>query len=171
MTMRKFFLGLVLGIVMPPAILAVLALAGRLSINAKDEPPHWEKQFMQAVVARSVARQAPVLKNPYAATDDNLLAGMKVFHDDCDRCHGTGEKRSSWGINDFYPRVPQFGFDPPRLADWQIYWVVKNGIRYSGMGGNDPGISEEHAWKVALFLSRLDSLPPAVTAEWHKKQQ
>src|SRR2546430_9016290 len=56
---------------------------------------------------------------------------------------GTGEKKSTWGTSDFYPRVPQFGFDPPRLPDWQIYWVLKNGIRYSGMGGNDPR-SEEH---------------------------
>lgn len=166
--MRKFFLGLFLGFVLPPAIFAVLALTGRLPVSAKAEPSSWERRLMQTIVARSVARQAPMAKNPYAATDENLLAGMKVFHDDCDGCHGTGEKRSSWGINDFYPRVPQFGFDPPRLPDSQIYWVVKNGIRYSGMGGNDPGISEEHAWKVALFLSRLDSLPPAVAAEWHR---
>ena len=169
--MRNFLLGLLLGILLPPVILTSLALMGRLPINAKDEPPNWEKKLMQAAVARSVARQAPVLKNPYAASDENLLAGMKIFHDDCDGCHGTGEKKSIWGTSDFYPRVPQFGFDPPHLQDWQIYWVLKNGIRYSGMGGNDPGISEEHAWQLAMFLSRLDSLPPAVEAEWRKRKK
>ena len=124
---------------------------------------------MQAAVVRSIARQAPVLKNPYPGTDENLLAGLTEFHDDCDGCQGTGAKKSIWGTSDFYPRVPQFGFDPPRIPDYQIYWVVKNGIRYSGMGGNDPLISEEHAWKLALFLSRLDSLPPAVEAKWCKR--
>lgn len=167
--MRKFFLGLLLGIILPPAIIASLALLGRFSVNAREEPPSWEKRFLQAAVARSIAHQAPVLKNPYAATDENLLAGLKEFHDDCDGCHGTGAKKSVWGTSDFYPRVPQFGFDPPRLKDYQIYWVLKNGIRYSGMGGNDPGISEEHAWQLAMFLSRLDSLPPAVEAEWRKR--
>lgn len=166
--MRKFLLGLLVGVVLPPAIFGLLALMGRLPVNAKDEPPHWEKRFLQAAVARSIARQAPVLKNPYPVTDANLLAGLKEFHDDCDGCHGTGVKKSIWGTSDFYPRVPQFGFDPPRLRDWQIHWVLKNGIRYSGMGGNDPGISEEHAWQLAMFLSRLDSLPPAVEAEWRK---
>ena len=167
--MRNFLLGLLLGIIFPPAILASLSLMGRLPINAREEPANWEKKLLQAAVARSVAHQAPVLKNPYPVTDGNLLAGLKEFHDDCDGCHGTGEKKSTWGTSDFYPRVPQFGFDPPRLPDWQIYWVLKNGIRYSGMGGNDPGISEEHAWKLAMFLSRLDSLPPAVEAEWRKR--
>lgn len=40
-----------------------------------------------------------------------------------------------------------------------------------GMGGNDPLISEEHAWKLDLFLSRLDSLPPPVETEWRKQPQ
>jgi mono/diheme cytochrome c family protein len=169
--MRKFFLGLFLGILVPPVTLISLALTGRLPVSAKAEPSSWERRLMQTIVARSVARQAPMAKNPYAATDENLLAGIKVFHDACDGCHGIADKRSIWGTSDYYPRVPQFGFEPPRLPDWQIYWVVKNGIRYSGMGGNDPGMSEENAWKVALFLSRLESLPPAVAAEWHKKPQ
>lgn len=167
--MGKFLLGLFLGIILPPAIFAALAFMGRLPVNAKEEPPNWEKKFLRAAVARSIARQAPVLKNPYPPTDGNLLAGLKEFHDSCDGCHGTGEKKSIWGTSDFYPRVPQFGFEPPRMPDWQIYWVLKNGIRYTGMGGNDPGISEEHAWQLALFLSRLDSLPPAVEAEWRKR--
>lgn len=169
--MRKFLLGLLVGIVLPPAILALLALMGRLPVNAKEEPPNWEKRFLQWAVARSIARQAPMTKNPYPATDENMLAGLKEFHDDCDGCHGTGAKKSIWGTSDFYPRVPQFGFDPPRLMDYQIYWVLRNGIRYSGMGGNDPGISEEHAWQLAMFLSRLDSLPPAVQAEWRKPRK
>ncbi len=28
---------------------------------------------------------------------------------------------------------------------------------------------DDEAWRLALFLSRLDSLPPAVAAEWYKK--
>jgi len=167
--MKKFFVGLVLGILLPPAVFLGLACTGRLPIAAEfPPPPAWEKKLAQYIVEESVARQAPVRKNPLQATDENLLAGLKFFHNSCDGCHGTGAKRSVWGTTDFYPRVPQFGFEPPRIPDWQIYWVVKNGIRYSGMGGNDPDITEDQAWKVALFLSRLDSLPPAVAAEWRK---
>jgi hypothetical protein len=35
---------------------------------------------------------------------------------------------------------------------------------------NDTAKSDDQMWKVVTFLSRLDSLPPAVNAEWHKKQ-
>jgi hypothetical protein len=48
--------------------------------------------------------------------------------------------------------------------------VIKNGIRYSGMGGNG-GYSDEQMWKLATFLGHLKSLPPRVAEEWHKKTQ
>src|SRR2546422_6103653 len=32
-----------------------------------------------------------------------------------------------------YPRVPQFACTPPRKADWQLYWILTHGVRYSGL--------------------------------------
>jgi len=47
-----------------------------------------------------------------------------------------------------------------------MFLVVRNGIRYSGMGAWKDLISEEDTWKVGLFLSNLKSLLPAVRSEW-----
>jgi hypothetical protein len=86
------------------------------------------------------------------------------------RC-GAPVQRAIAGSEEFYPRVPQFGFEPPEIPEAQIFWVAKNGIRYSGMGGNpvEGGYSDEQMWKLATFLSHLKSLPPRVAAEWQKK--
>jgi mono/diheme cytochrome c family protein len=75
----------------------------------------------------------------------------------------------------FYHRVPQFATNAPQMPDWQLFWIIKNGIRYSGMSAwdgqrhHDKVISDDRIWKVATFLSQLNSLPPAVDAEWRKK--
>src|SRR5438132_12638242 len=71
---------------------------------------------------------------------------------------------SNWGSAHFYPRVPQFAAEPPRKPDWQIFWIVEHGVKYSGMGGWSELMPQAEAWKVASFLSHLDSLP-AVAAE------
>ena len=47
-----------------------------------------------------------------------------------------------------------------------MFLVVRDGIRYSGMGAWKDLISEEDTWKVALFLSSMKSLPPMVRSEW-----
>jgi mono/diheme cytochrome c family protein len=167
--MGKFILGLLPGIILLPGVLLLICATGNFPVAATAHPSHWETKLAQFVLARAMARQAPVLKNPLEARKENLLAGMKIFHDVCDGCHGTANQRSTWGTTGFYPRVPQFGFEPPTLPDWQIFWIAKNGIRYTGMAGYYPDMSDDNAWKVALFLSRLNSLPPDIAVKWHQK--
>ena len=53
-------------------------------------------------------------------TNDRLLAGMKLYRNNCLGCHGGGVRKSVWGTTSFYPRVPQFGFDPLKRTDSQI---------------------------------------------------
>jgi hypothetical protein len=59
-----------------------------------------------------------------------------------------------------------FGDAPPEMPDWQMFWIVKHGIRYSGMGAWEGEASEEKMWQMVTFLSQLRQLPPEVQAEW-----
>jgi hypothetical protein len=49
-----------------------------------------------------------------------------------------------------------------------MFFVVKNGIRYSGMGAWDGMISDTEIWQVVTFLSNIKSLPEPVAAAWTK---
>jgi hypothetical protein len=49
-----------------------------------------------------------------------------------------------------------------------MFLVVRNGIRYSGMGAWKDLMSEEDTWNVVLFLSNMKSLPPTVRSEWEE---
>jgi len=64
--------------------------------------------------------------------------------------------------------VPQFDLENPQKPDWQMFWIVKHGVRYSGMGAWGGEVSEDKIWKVVTFLSNLKSLPPDVQMEWRK---
>ena len=173
--MRRLLAGWVLGILTLPVIALAMAWCGLLPTYASAPPPAWEKAFSQMALNNYVARHAPHVSNPLPMTDETLLAGMKIFKDACAGCHGDPNEASDYGAS-FYPNVPQFAKNPPRLPDWQLFWIVRNGVRYSGMSAwdrqwhNDQAVSDDHIWKVATFLSRLESLPPAVDAEWRKTQ-
>jgi mono/diheme cytochrome c family protein len=177
--MRKFLLGFVVGIVTLPAGAFAAAWLGWLPTNANATPTALEQAFAHLALDRAAARRAPHLANPIAPTEENLMAGVKLFKGDCAGCHGdpnNGEKRES--ENFLYPSPTVFALHPPRKPDYQLFWIIKNGVRYSGMfkwdgefgkdaSGKD--ISDEKIWTAVTFLTHLDSLPPAVAAEWHKK--
>lgn len=177
--MRKFLLGLVVGILALPTCAFAVAWLGWLPTSAHAKPSALERAFAHLALDSAAARQAPHLANPIAPTEENLMAGMKLFKGDCAGCHGqpsNSASREAEGI--LYPSPPVFALHPPRKPDYQLFWIIKNGVRYSGMfwwdgsfgkdaSGKD--ISDEKIWTAVTFLTHLDSLPPAVAAEWNKK--
>jgi mono/diheme cytochrome c family protein len=62
--------------------------------------------------------------------------------------------------------VPQFDATYPRKPEWQLFWIVKHGVRYTGMGAWEGLTSDEKIWAVVGFLSHLNNLPSEVDADW-----
>jgi mono/diheme cytochrome c family protein len=178
--MRKFLLGFLLGILTLPALAFTAAWLGLLPTNANTAPSALERGFAHMALDSAAARHAPHLVNPVAPTEENLMAGMKLFKDDCAGCHGDPNRPNSEAETGLYPNAPAFAFHPPRKPDYQLFWIISNGVRYSamfswaGQFGKDASgkdISDEKMWTAVTFLTHMDSLPPAVNAEWRKKAQ
>jgi thiosulfate dehydrogenase len=74
-----------------------------------DLPPSWlESYLMTKSVHASVKRRAPELPNPVAPTEENLMAGGKIYLDGCAGCHGIpGQPASEDAADSLYPPVPQ----------------------------------------------------------------
>jgi mono/diheme cytochrome c family protein len=167
--MRKFIWGLMIGSAAIPLVAALVFLLGWSPVDATSNPPLWENVLARRSLAASVARQAPRLSNPVAATSDNFRAGMKIYRDACAGCHGDSGKPSHWGTTGFYPRVPQFDSEPPQRPDWELFWIVKHGVRYSGMAAWEGELPEHDMWMVVTFLSHLRTLPADVQAQWRQQ--
>ena len=166
--MRRFLAGFVLGLaLLPVAFIASIAL-GWSRMDASVDPPVWEAKLARWALDSWLARRARRLPNPVPATSPELLAGMRFYRNGCAGCHGGANAKSDWGSSGFYPRVPQFGFEPPTRPDWQMFHIVKFGIRYSGMGGWEKLASDREIWQVVNFLSHVRSLPAEVESEWRK---
>jgi mono/diheme cytochrome c family protein len=177
--MRNFVAGFIVGILVLPAWLFVDAWSGSLATNANVAPSRLESAFAHFALDRAAARHAPHLSDPIAPTQENLMAGVKLFKGDCAGCHGNPNTvNSPFVVDSLYPPPVRFAIDPPQKPDYQLFWIIKGGVRYSGMFawegqfGKDPSgkdISDEKIWTAVTFLTHLKSLPPAVDAEWHKK--
>lgn len=167
--MKRFLVGLVVGVVLVPLAFLVVGHLGGFSIHATADPPAWEAQLAHRALEASLSRQARALRNPITASDDELLAGMKLYINNCSGCHGRPGEPSPWGTRNFYPRVPQLANHPARLDAGEMFVVVKRGIRYSGMGAWDGMLPDADIWRIVTFLSTAHDLPPAVAATWNAR--
>jgi mono/diheme cytochrome c family protein len=166
--MKGFILGIVVTLFGLFAIGLVIAQFGIMPTNADATPPAFESRLAMGAVDAAMERNAPRVNNPVPATDENLIAGMKIYTMNCAVCHGTLDNKPSPLSHSFYPPPPQLVLHPMDDPEWQIYYFVRTGIRYTGMPAWSKALSEQDMWKVTAFLTRVDKLPPAVQDYWKK---
>jgi mono/diheme cytochrome c family protein len=141
---------------------------GFAEVRADIPPSRWEKALMFSAVHASVRRRAPELPNPVAPTDDNLIAGGKIYLHECSGCHGTPGKPGD--PDELNPPIPQLPVDGTTYTESQIFWISKHGIRLSGMFVNGKWDSDEKLWTVAAYIKRIKSLPPGVQQQLAKPE-
>jgi mono/diheme cytochrome c family protein len=164
--MRYFVLGTVITIVVLLIGSLGLALLGFLPTRANTVPPAAESHIAMTALDNSVERHAPRLNNPVPPTDENLIAGLKIYTMNCAECHGGIDRKPSAFGRSMYPPAPNLIRHPPDDEEWHVFYVIRTGIRYTGMPAWDRMLSEPDMWKLTAFLARMDKLPPAVQEYW-----
>ena len=164
--MKKLVFGITVCLVIALMIGVGVFRLGLLPVNADVPPSGLETRFIPIVVHASVASHAEEQPNPVASTDENLIAGGEVYTELCARCHGIPGRGSGRGPSvlgaSFYPPAPQFTVQPSDYREGQLFWIVKHGIRNTGMPAWGRLLTDHDIWQVVAVLRRLNSLPSAV---------
>jgi len=101
-------------------------------------------------------------KNPLPETDEVLSQGRQVFLESCALCHGPDGRGETYiGLN-MYP--PAMDMTSPHVQHWSdagLFWIIRNGVRLTGMPSWQSSISENDTWKLARFIHNLPRLDGA----------
>lgn len=157
--MKKFALGFMAAIiVLPLGCMAYFAL-GFSQIHADARPSTVETAVLHSAVRASIHRSAAGIPNPPPAGDEAIVAGGRLYVLGCQGCHGNlgGAYREDFDLYPAAPQLPHFG---TQYSEPELYWIVKNGVRMTGMSAYGPFYSEKELWSLAAFLRRIDKLSP-----------
>jgi len=156
--------------------LALLVAAGYFAVRLGVLPPgadvkasKLERWAANTSLDATIDRDTKGLSNPLQASDANLIDGVHLYGQNCAVCHGAADAAESNIAKGFYIHAPQLAKRGVEDDDEsETYWKVVHGIRFSAMPAFGTTISDDDAWKLAMFLKRMNVLPPAVEAEWKK---
>jgi thiosulfate dehydrogenase len=165
---RGFLFGIVATII-AAVVCGYLAVSrGLIPANA-DTNPGWLESWAAGTSLDATLQREAQGSNPIAMTDDNLVAGVKLYGQYCAACHGTakGDAGASPVAKGMYPRPPQFATDgveddPESFS----FWKIKHGIRWTGMPSWKSTLTDQQIWTLALFLKHMDKLPSAAQQVW-----
>ena len=153
--------------------LAALAVAvylvvqnGWIDPRADDGYLPMEKWASRAV-PRAIRKNSQGLNSPIEATPDNLVAGAKLYRENCAVCHGGSDAQESNIAKGLYVKAPQFAKDG--VEDDPVgmtYYKIAHGYRMTPMPAFSPTLSDTQMWQLALFLKNMDKLPPQAEADF-----
>ena len=167
--MKNFVLGMLAGALALVLGTVLYLRLGFAEVRGDLAPGALETKLMNAAVHAAVRREAPEATNPVAPTDENLIAGGKLYNNNCNGCHGAlGSTEDS--SDSLFPPIPQFHKAGTQYSEAQIFWIVKHGIRRSGMFANGKWIQDKDLWSMAGYVKRARELPPAVQAALMQKK-
>lgn len=165
--MKKLLVGIVIGVFIPLLAGYAFVKMGGMPVATKGPAMPFEK-FIARSSLRAAMKGARDLKAPFTPTDDDLLAGAKVYKADCAVCHGLPGKDGTAISKGLFPEPPALFVKDDMVTDdpiGTVYWKAKNGIRLTGMPGFVDTLKDKELWQVSQLLVGADKLPKSVTDE------
>ncbi len=128
-----------------------------------DKPPSKEETTL-ANAAKDVVipLEAGGRKNPLPQTDEVVSQGQEVFLESCAVCHGPDGRADTYiGHNMYPPAMDLHSAHVQHWSDGELFWIIQNGVRLTGMPSWKSRVSDDDTWKLARFIHNFPRLDAA----------
>jgi len=153
-------------------IVGAIAIASmtRSGLSAHDEPTRMEAAAARMMRHWAVPSELRNAKNPVPLAPAVLAEGREHFADHCAGCHGNDGKGAAMG-KQMYPRTPDMTGAPTQsLSDGELFSIIENGVRLTGMPGFGTGTADSahSSWVLVHFIRHLPKITSEELAEMEK---
>ena len=146
-------------VVIALALAAMVVIAGstQIRVDALQEPGRVET-FLATVIKQFLVRRnsREGIPPPPSNFQESIAEGDKLYATDCSMCHGSDGQTPSDSGRWMYPRASDLTSPlVQRYSERELFWIVKNGIRLSGMPAFGRVESDEHIWNLVNYLRTM----------------
>ena len=149
-------------------LLAVIAtgiafvMVRRGGLGADAQPGRMERAVARQLVRLSIPAEAEKQQNPLASDANVWREAREHYADHCAVCHGRDGKGNTDVGKNMYPKVPDLtGPEVQKRSDGALFYIIQNGVRWTGMPAWKNEHSPEDSWKLVAFLRKVPTLTEA----------
>jgi mono/diheme cytochrome c family protein len=133
--------------------------------TADKHPSQDETSLANAAKDVAIPLEAGKKTNPLPETDEIVSQGQEVFLGSCAQCHAAdGRGDTEIGRSMAPPAMDLTSAHVQHWSDAELFWIIQNGVRLTGMPAWHSSISENDTWKLARFIHQIPRLDAASTA-------
>ncbi len=156
----RFIQGFIAALIVVVIAAVAAAYSGVYNVAA-DAPGVAPLEWLLATTSQhSIALHAKGVKAPEDFTDEQVRDGMDIYRGSCVFCHGApgqGPGDVGKGLN---PKAPYLPDVVGGLSNGELFWIVKHGIRMTGMGSYGKALKDDRIWSAVALVRRLQKMTP-----------
>ena len=165
--MQKLVWSLVGAITLAAVVAAgglIFLRTGANGFSARAQPSAIERFVARRTRAMASPTSARERGNPVAESPEILAEARAHWADHCATCHANNGSGDTDMGKHMYPPAPDMRqAETQTLTDGELFYIIQNGIRLTGMRSwaNGTGHDAQDSWKLVRFIRHL----PKLTAE------
>ena len=124
------------------------------------DSPHWGlvSRVFEIARIRSIQAHATGIAAPAGLDDQKaILMGTEHFADHCAVCHGAPGVPKGDIANGLYPQPPDLAITAKRYTEGELFWIIKHGIKMTGMPFWADH-SDDELWATVAFIKKLPGM-------------
>lgn len=142
---------------------SLFAWSGLYNVAASKDHLGVTTWLLEKVREQSIETQSMSLEAPPLDDDGMRRLGAAHFEGGCVPCHNRPGERISPVVNGMLPFPPDLDDIGVEREPEPIFWIVKHGLKYTGMPAWPSQLRDDEVWAVTAFLKTLpasrDSYP------------
>ena len=142
------------------AAAALVVYSGLYDVSATDEhlaPTYW---LLDTAMRRSLRLRAARIEVPDLEQAGQAQRGLALYRRHCVQCHGApGVAPEPFALG-MTPAPANLVFTAREWPPAEIFWVVKEGLKMTGMPAWKQRMPDEDIWAIVSFMGELPRLSP-----------
>ncbi|MEX2205873.1 MAG: cytochrome c [Myxococcota bacterium] len=143
------------------AVVVSTVFSGLVDVAATS--PHWRVTdwILSSAMVSSVRRRARTVQVPDDLDDaSRLRRAASGYEKMCAACHARPGEKPGVLAQGLLPEPPALAEEAEAWSAAEQFWIVKNGVRMTGMPAFGPTHTDEQLWDLVALLRGLPSLSP-----------
>ena len=142
--------------------------SGLYNVGASSPHTKFTEWLTHETMIHSVKRHATGVSPPASVSGAEVVAGYCAYESHCVACHGAaGVPRQHWA-GGMEPQPPYLLDATQTFRPRELFWIVRNGIKMTGMPAWRDAMTDAEVWEVVAWLEASRRLPPQTYLAWRQ---
>jgi mono/diheme cytochrome c family protein len=157
----KLITTLIVLVIAAAAAMLGVVYSGVYNVGTANHDNALMNWVLDTAMTHSVRQHARAIPVPLLSDPAMIELGFRHYDEMCIGCHAAPGVSPGDIAEGLWPGAPNLAKTAGEWTPAELYWIIKNGLKFTSMPAWGPSHSDKELWAIIAFVQGLPRLSPA----------